>query len=100
MFQICTSAGWAETFMAIANDKDCEEANEELGTAGDCGSYYPGVMYIIVYLVFSFLVIVNMYIAVILENYTQVCSGSKGSVSKSKPWVGGRGAQGVHPQIL
>ena len=59
--------------MAIANDKDCEEADEELGTAGDCGSYYPGVMYIIVYLVFSFLVIVNMYIAVILENYTQVC---------------------------
>ena len=59
--------------MAIANDKDCEPADEELGTAGDCGSYYPGVMYIIVYLVFSFLVIVNMYIAVILENYTQVC---------------------------
>ena len=73
--------------MAIANDKDCEPADEELGTAGDCGSYYPGVMYIIVYLVFSFLVIVNMYIAVILENYTQVCffcARFKGLVSESR----------------
>ena len=58
--------------MAIANDEDCEPANDELGLPGDCGSYYPGVVYIIIYLVFSFLVIVNMYIAVILENYTQV----------------------------
>ena len=70
---MCTSAGWAETFMAIANDEDCEPPNQELGYPGNCGSYYPGVMYIIIYLVFSFLVIVNMYIAVILENYTQVC---------------------------
>ena len=58
--------------MAIANDEDCEQPNDELGLPGDCGSYYPGVVYIIIYLVFSFLVIVNMYIAVILENYTQV----------------------------
>ena len=58
--------------MAIANDEDCEPPNDELGLEGDCGKYYPGVIYIIIYLVFSFLVIVNMYIAVILENYTQV----------------------------
>ena len=57
--------------MAIANDEDCEPADDELGLPGDCGSYYPGVVYIIIYLVFSFLVIVNMYIAVILENYSQ-----------------------------
>ncbi len=31
-----------------------------------------GVAYIILYLVLSFLIIVNMYIAVILENYSQV----------------------------
>ena len=63
--------------MAIANDKDCEEENKETGEPGNCGSYYAGVMYIIVYLVFSFLVIVNMYIAVILENYTQVSTQKK-----------------------
>ena len=70
--QICTSAGWAETFAAIANDKDCDTGNEELGESGNCGSYYTGVIFIVLYLVLSFLVIVNMYIAVILENYSQV----------------------------
>ena len=63
--------------MAIANDEDCTEPNDELGLPGDCGMYYPGVVYIIIYLVFSFLVIVNMYIAVILENYTQVFPNSR-----------------------
>ena len=58
--------------MAIANDEDCDEANEQLGETGNCGSYYAGTIYIVMYLVFSFLIIVNMYIAVILENYSQV----------------------------
>ena len=58
--------------MAIANENDCDPANEQLGTAGNCGSYMAGSVYIIMYLVFSFLIIVNMYIAVILENYSQV----------------------------
>ena len=58
--------------MAIANDQDCEEADQSIGSPGNCGNYYAGVIYIVVYLVFSFLVIVNMYIAVILENYSQV----------------------------
>jgi voltage-gated sodium channel type II alpha len=31
-----------------------------------------GVAFMIAYLVLSFLIIVNMYIAVILENYSQV----------------------------
>ena len=72
MPQICTSAGWAETYMAIANDKDCDEGSENEGNPGNCGNYIAGSIYIIIYLVFSFLVIVNMYIAVILENYSQV----------------------------
>ena len=62
--------------MAIANDKDCNEADENTGDPGNCGNYIAGSLYIIIYLVFSFLVIVNMYIAVILENYSQVSDHS------------------------
>ena len=62
--------------MAIANDKDCIEADENTGDPGNCGNYIAGSLYIIIYLVFSFLVIVNMYIAVILENYSQVSDHS------------------------
>ena len=38
---------------------------------GNCGSFGAGVAFMIAYLVLSFLIIVNMYIAVILENYSQ-----------------------------
>ncbi len=68
---MCTSAGWSDTLMAITNDKDCDLANEETGYSGNCGSNMAGVAFLIFYLVLSFLIIVNMYIAVILENYSQ-----------------------------
>ena len=38
---------------------------------GDCGNFASGIGYMVLYLVLSFLIIVNMYIAVILENYSQ-----------------------------
>lgn len=38
---------------------------------GDCGSQFLSVSYLVTYLVISFLVIINMYIAVILENFSQ-----------------------------
>ena len=37
----------------------------------DCGSTPVGVAFLLSYLVISFLIIINMYIAVILENYSQ-----------------------------
>ena len=74
VFQMCTSAGWAEALMAISDESDCDDPDPETGKTGDCGKYMAGVAYMILYLVLSFLIIVNMYIAVILENYSQVCS--------------------------
>ena len=68
---MCTSAGWAEALTAITADSDCDKGNSELGNAGDCGNYAAGITFMISYLVLSFLIIVNMYIAVILENYSQ-----------------------------
>ena len=77
---MCTSAGWAETFMAIANEEDCDPPDDEIGYPGNCGIYPAGVAYIVLYLVLAYLVIVNMYIAVILENYTQVRTFGKQNV--------------------
>merc|ERR1719211_511312 len=39
LFQMCTSAGWAETFMAITAEKECDSGNSEVGNPGDCGKY-------------------------------------------------------------
>jgi hypothetical protein len=68
---MCTSAGWSDTLMAITDDSDCDKADPETGYSGNCGNYIAGVAFMILYLVLSFLIIVNMYIAVILENYSQ-----------------------------
>ncbi|XP_059079205.1 sodium channel protein para-like [Tigriopus californicus] len=71
LFQICTSAGWAEAWLAISNEKNCTEPDPETGSSGNCGSNIAAVIFMILYLVLTFLIIVNMYIAVILENYSQ-----------------------------
>ena len=71
LFQMATSAGWDGTLTAIFDDTDCKVSDSEIGENGDCGSFIAGIAYLIAYLVMSFLVIVNMYIAVILENYSQ-----------------------------
>ena len=69
---MCTSAGWAEALVAITAEGECDGGNTDLGNLGNCGNYMAGVAFMIAYLVLSFLIIVNMYIAVILENYSQV----------------------------
>lgn len=68
---MCTSAGWSDALAAITNEAECEAPDEETGYSGNCGNYMAGVAFMILYLVLSFLIIVNMYIAVILENYSQ-----------------------------
>lgn len=71
LFQMCTSAGWDGVLAAIMDDRDCSPSGEEEGSEGDCGNQGIAIAYLISYLVISFLVILNMYIAVILENYSQ-----------------------------
>ena len=62
LFQMCTSAGWSDVLNGLI-DK-CEPD-------GPCADYTKATIYLATYLVVSFLVVVNMYIAVILENFTQ-----------------------------
>ena len=71
LFQMMTSAGWDSVLSGLMNEKDCEEGNPEMGIPGDCGSQAKAITFILGYLVISFLIVINMYIAVILENYSQ-----------------------------
>lgn len=70
LFQICTSAGWDGALAGLMNEEDCENYPVD-GSPGNCGSRGMAVLYLITYLVISFLVVINMYIAVILENFSQ-----------------------------
>ncbi|KAK7790194.1 hypothetical protein R5R35_002964 [Gryllus longicercus] len=71
LFQMSTSAGWDGVLDGIINEEDCQRPNNEIGSPGDCGSATIGITFLLSYLVISFLIVINMYIAVILENYSQ-----------------------------
>ncbi|KAM7387671.1 hypothetical protein PAMA_010015 [Pampus argenteus] len=72
MFMITTSAGWDGLLIPIMNaPPDCDPDVENPGTSvrGDCGSPAVGIVFFTTYIIMSFLVVVNMYIAIILENF-------------------------------
>lgn len=66
-----TSAGWDGVLDGIINEEDCKLPNNEIGETGNCGNSTIGIAFLLSYLVISFLIVINMYIAVILENYSQ-----------------------------
>ena len=67
LFQMCTSAGWDSALAGLMNEEDCDPK----AIPPDCGNYAMAVLFLVTYLLISFLVVVNMYIAVILENFSQ-----------------------------
>lgn len=73
LFQVSTSAGWDTVLAGLMNEEDCNRTvrDYEVRPNGDCGSSGEAVVFLVTYLVISFLVVINMYIAVILENFSQ-----------------------------
>ncbi|XP_061698593.1 sodium channel, voltage-gated, type I-like, alpha isoform X1 [Syngnathoides biaculeatus] len=73
LFQITTSAGWDGLLAPILNkyEDDCDNTMEHPGSAvkGDCGSPSVGIAFFVSYIIICFLIVINMYIAVILENF-------------------------------
>ncbi|XP_029953820.1 sodium channel protein type 4 subunit alpha A [Salarias fasciatus] len=73
LFEITTSAGWDGLLLPMLNREppDCDPDFENPGTdvKGNCGSPGMGMMFFCSYIIISFLVVVNMYIAIILENF-------------------------------
>uniref|UniRef100_A0A8C4GIR7 Sodium channel protein n=1 Tax=Dicentrarchus labrax TaxID=13489 RepID=A0A8C4GIR7_DICLA len=72
LFMITTSAGWDGLLSPIMNTPpDCDPAIDNPGTTvrGNCGNPAMGIVFFTTYIIMSFLVVVNMYIAIILENF-------------------------------
>ncbi|XP_016340394.1 sodium channel protein type 8 subunit alpha-like isoform X2 [Sinocyclocheilus anshuiensis] len=73
LFMITTSAGWDGLLAPILNyPPDCDPNKENPGTPmkGDCGNPSVGIFFFVMYIIVSFLIVVNMYIAIILENFS------------------------------
>ena len=78
LFRLSTSGGWNDVLDPLMEDRDCNSTHyiDSLGVPqptnfGDCGIPSVAVVFFISYLFISFMVIINMYIAVILENFNQ-----------------------------
>uniref|UniRef100_A0A8C5I7L5 Sodium channel protein n=1 Tax=Gouania willdenowi TaxID=441366 RepID=A0A8C5I7L5_GOUWI len=73
LFQITTSGGWDGLLFPILNkhEYDCNATLEHPGSLvkGDCGNPPVGIAFFVSYIIICFLIVVNMYIAVILENF-------------------------------
>uniref|UniRef100_A0A8C1NC06 Sodium channel protein n=1 Tax=Cyprinus carpio TaxID=7962 RepID=A0A8C1NC06_CYPCA len=74
LFQITTSAGWDGLLapMLITNESECNPNKTFPGSQvkGDCGNPPIGIFFFVSYIIICFLIVVNMYIAVILENFS------------------------------
>ncbi|XP_059180593.1 sodium channel protein type 4 subunit alpha A [Centropristis striata] len=73
LFEITTSAGWDGLLLPMLNKEypDCDPDIENPGTdvRGNCGNPLMSMTFFCSYIIISFLVVVNMYIAIILENF-------------------------------
>uniref|UniRef100_A0A4W5JTC4 Sodium channel protein n=1 Tax=Hucho hucho TaxID=62062 RepID=A0A4W5JTC4_9TELE len=75
LFQITTSGGWDLLLAPILNkgEPDCDIQLKHPGSkynGGDCGNPPVAIVFFVSYIIICFLVVVNMYIAVILENFS------------------------------
>ncbi|KAI5106511.1 sodium channel, voltage gated, type V-like, alpha b, partial [Silurus meridionalis] len=74
LFQITTSAGWDSLLNPILNNspEECDPNVPNIGTTvrGNCGNPSVGITFFVTYIIISFLIVVNMYIAIILENFS------------------------------
>lgn len=50
----------------------CNNTATDVKPNGNCGNAGMAILYLVTYLIITFLVVINMYIAVILENFSQV----------------------------
>ncbi|KAL1779033.1 sodium channel protein type 4 subunit alpha [Sigmodon hispidus] len=86
LFEITTSAGWDGLLNPILNSgpPDCDPTLENPGTSvkGDCGNPSIGICFFCSYIIISFLIVVNMYIAIILENFNVATEESSEPLSE------------------
>ncbi|NWW15037.1 SCN5A protein, partial [Falcunculus frontatus] len=84
LFQITTSAGWDSLLAPVLKQSDtCALKLNLTGTeASNCINRGFGILYFVSYIIISFLIVVNMYIAVILENFSVATEESTDPLSE------------------
>lgn len=78
LFRLATSAGWNDVLDTLMlQPPNCDLTYKGLPN-GNCGHPTIAVIYLVTYIIINFMVIINMYIAVILENLSQASKEDTG----------------------
>ncbi|KAI8789145.1 sodium channel protein 1 brain-like isoform X1 [Biomphalaria glabrata] len=80
LLRLATSAGWNDILDALLIQSPYCDTHQYLvpgsdvpitATGGDCGTPLLAIPYMVSYIIIVWLIVINMYIAVILENFSQ-----------------------------
>lgn len=82
LFRVGTAAGWNTILDPLmVTPPDCDDTATEKSPTGDCGNRILAVIFFVTYILIIFLIMINMYIAVILENFNEAQSQEEIGVS-------------------
>lgn len=82
LFRLSTGSGWNDVMSSLSvQPPDCDP-NYQGYPRGNCGSPLAAATYLISYIVIVFMIIVNMYIAVILENVNRAHENDDFAITK------------------
>lgn len=71
LFRLATSAGWNDILEPLmVQPPDCDPNYNSLPN-GNCGYSIIAVLYLVSYIIINYMIIINTYIAIILENLNQ-----------------------------
>ncbi|NXG43481.1 SCN4A protein, partial [Psilopogon haemacephalus] len=84
LFQITTSAGWDALLVPMLKSSNSCAPNLNLTNEqrNNCTNKGVGILFFVSYVIISFLIVVNMYIAVILENFSVATEESTDPLSE------------------
>ncbi|XP_065662158.1 sodium channel protein type 3 subunit alpha isoform X4 [Hydra vulgaris] len=85
LFRIATAAGWNGVLEAAMVQPPMCNINLEKGSGiskGDCGNKLVAIIFFVSYIILIVLITINMYIAVILENFNQAQSQDDAGITE------------------
>jgi len=71
IFRLVTSAGWNDVLEPLlVTPPNCDPKYKSLPN-GNCGHPFVAIVYFVSFIIINFMIVINMYIAIILENFNQ-----------------------------
>ncbi|XP_011686244.1 PREDICTED: sodium channel protein 60E [Wasmannia auropunctata] len=72
LFRLMTSAGWNDVLESLmVQPPNCDPTPNSRQMNGDCGYPLLAITYFTSFIIISYMIVINMYIAIILENFNQ-----------------------------